>query len=213
MAANVHCVSHTVNFFRYARAVAVSDRQTRARLSRQESRDQIVAAVDRLVRRRAYAELSVEEVMAEAGLGRTIFYRHFDDLGDLLGRTCREAIEELYDAQRGLGELGPGAVRDALRNAVEVYARHGPLLRAVSEAAAADPMVAANYAAMQRRFDELVEQALRGMVETADLTETARALGLLNVSYLLDAFGRDPRVSVDTAVQTLTEIWEAVIGR
>ena len=39
----------------------------------------------------------------------------------------------------------------------------------------------------------------------------ARALNLLNESYLLDAFGREPRVSTDTAVQTLTEIWLGVI--
>ena len=47
----------------------------------------------------------------------------------------------------------------------------------------------------------------------ADLAETARALNLLNTSYLLDAFGREPRVSAETAVQTLTEIWVAVIHR
>ena len=40
--------------------------------------------------------------MREAGLGRTIFYRHFDDLGDLLVRASREAIEELYEAQSKL---------------------------------------------------------------------------------------------------------------
>ena len=43
--------------------------------------------------------------------------------------------------------------------------------------------------------------------------ETARALNLLNETYLLDAFGREPRVSPETAVQTLTEIWVAVIRR
>ncbi len=32
-------------------------------------------------------------------------------------------------------------------------------------------------------------------------------------NYLLDVFGREPRVSPETALQTLTEIWEAVIRR
>ena len=35
----------------------------------------------------------------------------------------------------------------------------------------------------------------------------------MNETYLLDAFGREPRVSAETAVQTLTEIWDAVIHR
>ena len=71
---------------------------------------------------------------------------------------------------------------------------------------------------MRRRFDDLVEEALRAMANLAahppaDLAETARALNLLNTSYLLDAFGREPRVSPETAVQTLTEVWYAVIQR
>jgi hypothetical protein len=71
---------------------------------------------------------------------------------------------------------------------------------------------------MRERFDELLEATLREMPHVADnppadLAETARALNLLNTSYLLDAFGREPRVSAETAVQTLTEIWVAVIHR
>ena len=42
--------------------------------------------------------------------------------------------------------------------------------------------------------------------------ETARALNLMNESYLRDAFGREPRVSAETALATLTDIWMAVIG-
>jgi AcrR family transcriptional regulator len=200
--------------------MAVADRQTRARLSRQESRAQIVAAAERLVRERSYGELSVEEVMAEAGIGRPIFYRHFDDLGDLLTRACREAIDELYEAQRALGsaraDTDPEAVRGAMRAAVAVYARHGPLLRAVSEAAAGDPQIAVAREAMRARFYDFTEQSVRDVAAAssrppADLAQTARALNLLNEHYLLDAFGREPRVSVETAVQTLTEIWEAVV--
>jgi hypothetical protein len=52
-----------------------------------------------------------------------------------------------------------------------------------------------------------------GRTPPADLSETARALNLMGVSYLLDALGREPRVPPQTAVQTLTEIWEAVIRR
>ncbi len=201
-------------------AVAATDHRVRVRQTRQESRAQIVAATERLVRRQSYAELSVEQVMAEAGFGRTIFYRHFDDLADLLVRACREAINELYEAQRALGQVRPDedadAVRRALRSAVDVYAQHGPLLRAVAEAAAGDPQIAENYEAMRARFDDFLEQSLRGVADLssrphADVAQTARALNLMNEHYLLDAFGHDPRVSPETAVQTLTEIWESVI--
>jgi hypothetical protein len=47
----------------------------------------------------------------------------------------------------------------------------------------------------------------------ADVAESARALNLLNEAYLRDAFGREPRVSPEAAVQTLTEIWAAFLDR
>jgi AcrR family transcriptional regulator len=207
---------------RMAPASTPTPARLRARQSRQQSRERIVAAATELVRRRSYPELSVDEVMREAGIGRTLFYRHFDDLGDLLLRASREAIEELYEAQRSLAraraDLDPEAVRRAVQAAVDVYQRHGPLIRCVTEAAAADEQIARDYEVLRRRFDDFAEHSLRevaGLGETApaNVAETARALNLMNVSYLLDAFGREPRVSPETAAQTLTEIWDAVIRR
>lgn len=195
--------------------------RARARLSRRESRQRIVDAAADLVRERSYAELSVDAVMREAGLGRTIFYRHFDDLADLLMGTSGEAIEGLFQAQLGLvrshTDNPAGAVRQAFEAAVAVYECHGPLLRCLQEAAAGDEQIAAGYMEMRRRFDELAEQALRelshGGAPPANVGETARALNLMNELYLTDTFGRAPRVTPEVAVQTLTEIWDAVTGR
>jgi AcrR family transcriptional regulator len=205
-----------------ASTAAPPARRMRARQSRRESRESIVRAATELVRRRSYAELSVDEVMREAGLGRTIFYRHFDDLADLIVRASREAVEELLSAQKALGQArpdeDPDAVRRAFAEAVAVFERHGPLLRAVAEAAAGDEQLARGYRAMLRRFDDFAAQSLRGVADLgqtplADVNETARALNLMGERYLLDAFGREPRVPPETALQTLTEIWEAVIRR
>ena len=205
-----------------AQAITPTPARLRARQSRKQSRERIVAAATELVRKRAYSELSVDEVMRDAGIGRTIFYRHFDDLADLLLRASREAIEELYEAERSLAQaradVNPDAVRRAVQAAVDVYQRHGPLIRCVTEAAAGDEQIAKDYAALRQRFDDFAEQSLReaadlGKTPPADLAETARALNLMNVSYLLDAYGREPRVSPEVAAQTLSEIWDAVIRR
>ena len=200
---------------------APASSKTRTRQTRERSRRRIVEATTELVRERSYAELNVGEIMARAGIGRTIFYRHFDDLGDLLLRAAREAIDELYEAQLKLASTrvdhGPEAIRAAIELPVEVYRRHGPLLRAVSEAGAADELVARGHGAILRRFDDLVATALRNAEEEtgrrfADVNEAARALNLLNESYLLDVFGREPRVSAETAVDTLTDIWVGALG-
>jgi len=196
-------------------------RNSRARHSREESRDRIVAAAMELVRERSYQELSVGEIMERAGFERTIFYRHFDDLGDLLLRAGREATEGLYEAELDLSGAREGSVPEAVRNAMEpavmAYHRHGPLLRALAEAAAAgDERIASGQESMHRRFDELAAASLQEFprfdgTSAADLRETSRALNVMNVAYLLDAFGHEPRISTETALRTVTEIWTAVI--
>jgi AcrR family transcriptional regulator len=201
----------------------MAPRRAEIRQSRQQSRERIVAAATELIRRTSYGALTVDDVMREAGAGRTIFYRHFDDLADLLMRAGREAFEGLLEAERAFREVrvgdDPDVVRTALEPAVAVYRRHGPLLRAIAEAAAGgDEQIAAGRQAMRERFNELVEEVLRtspafAARSAADIAETARALNSLNENYLLDAFGREPRVSTETAVRTLSEIWVAVIDR
>jgi AcrR family transcriptional regulator len=197
-------------------------RRDQIRKSREEIRDGMIAATRELLRTRSFSELTVDDVMRPTGQGRTVFYRHFDDLGDLLARAAGEAIERLYDAQSELAQpraADPAdAVRQALAQAVAVFREHGPLLRALVEASAADGRLAAAVETLRRRFDDLTAQALRDMAAPADpnlsdVAEIARALTLMNEGYLLDAFGREPRMSADAAVATLGDVWAAVVDR
>jgi TetR/AcrR family transcriptional regulator, ethionamide resistance regulator len=192
------------------------------RLGREEVRARLIDAATELVRDRSFYKLSVAEVTERAGIERTIFYRHFDDLADLLLRAATEAIESLYEAQvefdAGRVEGDLEAVREAIGPAVRVYRRHGPVLRAVTEAGASNPQVAARGAELRRRFNDLAAGTFRSLPRLlhnppADVAESARALNLLNEAYLLDAFGREPRIPAEVATQTLTEIWAAFIDR
>ena len=129
-----------------------------------------------------------------------------DELYEPSGSSARRASGEAAEVWRAIGQ------------AVAVYERHGPLLRAIVEAAAIDEQVARTTGALRERFDALVEQALARVwpsttAPPADLAETARALNHMNESYLTEAYGREPRVPPEVAVQTLTEIWDAVIHR
>lgn len=191
---------------------------SRPRVERAAARDRIVGAAIELVRERSFAELTVGAIMERAGLERTVFYRHFENVGQLLLGAGREAIDQLYEAQVRLAEaradLGRDAVREAISIPVEIYGEHGPLLRAVSEAVAANQLEAVDQEMLRRRFDDLVAEAIRSTgVDTgeAKVDEIARALNLLNENYLMDAFGREPRVSAEEATETLTSIWAAVL--
>ena len=183
----------------------------------------IVDAAAELVRERSFATLTVDELMAAAGIGRTLFYRHFDDLGDLLLRAGQRGDRR---ALRRAGGRSPAVATasarttsaEAIEAAVGVYRRHGPVLRAVAEAAADDERVAAGpgraFAGASTSSSPLAlrDAAADREPPLADFDETARALNLMNENYLLDAFGREPRVSEETALRTLTEIWVAVIS-
>jgi TetR/AcrR family transcriptional regulator, ethionamide resistance regulator len=200
--------------------MAIATRREQARRSRHETRERIVAAATELIRERPYAELNVDEVMRAAGLGRTIFYRHFDDLGDLMLRVNRPALAELFEAQPRVEDIDPGdeevVIRRGLEPAVAVYTRYGPLLRAMAEAAASDRELAGDQAEIRARFSDQAERYLRlaqarGAASLADVAETAHALRVMTEAYLLDAFGRGPRVSPEVALQTLSEIWLAMV--
>ena len=201
--------------------MAARDQTERGRLGRVESRTRIIAAATDLIRERGFAQLSVGEVMERAGIGRTLFYRHFEDLGDLLLKSSREAMEALYANELEIGAAverpAPELVTSAIAPAVAVYRRHGPLLRALAEAAPADERIAAAQEQVRARFDALVAEVIARLPHFADrdagdVAETARALNLLNTAYLQDAFGREPRVDEGTAIQTLSGIWMAVIA-
>jgi AcrR family transcriptional regulator len=80
--------------------------------------------------------------MAEAGLSRTIFYRHFDSLAAVVGALLADLEAELFPI------LETESMEDVLRAAVDVYVRHGPFLHAVQAAASHDPSIEQAYGAL-----------------------------------------------------------------
>ena len=203
--------------------VTTATRRSDLRRRRGEVRELILAAAARSLRERPFRELSVEDLMRSAELTRTLFYRHFDDLADLVVRLLDDASSELFEYERQLAEAamaGEVSIEAALEPAVRTLAREGPLLRAVAEAASTDERIERGYRSLVDRFAGLIEGYLRlltaqGRVQVADPAETARALNLMNLAYLLDSFGSfgssEPRVTPEVALRTLSEIWAGTI--
>src|SRR5437588_1893154 len=119
--------------------------RARRREQREQTRREILAAADRLLRERPYRELSVDLVMAQTGLTRTAFYRHFDDVPGLVLRLLEDVGRELFAlAERwreGALQDATGAAHEALAGIVDFFVRHGPLVRAVADAAATDEQI------------------------------------------------------------------------
>jgi AcrR family transcriptional regulator len=206
----------------YHPRVSSAERRAADREERESTRREIMTATDRFLRERPYRELSVEALMTQAGLTREAFYAHFDDVTDLILSLLTEVGAELYAvAERWLvdaqvtqtGAVGSGLPAHVwLRAIVEFFARNGPLVGAISEAATTDERIERAYNGFLDRYTELTAIGLeymirQGLIEPLDPWPVARALNLMNERYLLSEFGRGSDGDPELALTTLETIW------
>jgi AcrR family transcriptional regulator len=99
-------------------------RQTRARMSATERREQLLDVTKTLVGEQGFHNLSIEAIAKRAGITRPVIYAHFEDLDALLEAMLeREALRALTQ----LGAIMPtelpagGARKEALLAALRGY--------------------------------------------------------------------------------------------
>src|SRR5919198_5230933 len=99
---------------------------------------EIIAAAEALLRERPFRELTVDEVMRRTDLSRPSFYVYFRDRHHLVLRVVEHLGTELFTMSerwyRGEGD-GRALARDAVEGIVAVFAEHGPVMRALADAA------------------------------------------------------------------------------
>ncbi|MEV6352832.1 TetR/AcrR family transcriptional regulator [Streptomyces hydrogenans] len=184
-----------------------------------ESEREILDAAEQLLRERPFREMSVDAVMSRTGLKRPAFYVHFRDRHDLALRVVENTGRTLFEmTDRWLRGEDPAAdARRAFEGLVEVYVEHGPVLRALSEAAGSDEKVERAYKALVRRFVEATvrhirEEQDRGRIGALpDVEQTAAALIWMDERYLSEAFGREPHADPRVVVDVLHTIWMATL--
>jgi TetR/AcrR family transcriptional regulator, ethionamide resistance regulator len=180
---------------------------------------EIIAAAEALLRERPFRELTVDEVMRRTDLSRPSFYVYFRDRHHLVLRVVEHLGAELFAMSdrwlRGTGE-GPQLAREALQGVVEVYAGHGPVMRALADAAADDPGVEEAYTAIVQSFVDatarhIEEEIAAGRILPLDPSETARALVWMMERYLNLSFGTEPATPPQAVADTLVTIWTRVL--
>ncbi|WP_067824653.1 TetR/AcrR family transcriptional regulator [Nocardia inohanensis] len=184
-----------------------------------ESEREILDAAEQLLRERPFREISVDAVMSRTGLKRPAFYVHFRDRHDLVLRVVENLGREVFEmTERWLQGDDPATdARQALEGLVDVYAAHGPVFRAVSDAATTDEKVEDAYRTLMQRFIDATtahirEEQARGRIgELADVEETARALIWMDERYLSEALGREPAADPQVVVGVLYSIWMSAL--
>jgi TetR/AcrR family transcriptional regulator, ethionamide resistance regulator len=186
------------------------------RVSSADARARILAAARRLLLERPFAELTVEQVMAEADLARTVFYRHYADLPQLAPELLPDADDPLIGQIERVERERPEAVVEAMVAAlVDVYAKHGPLLRAIDDAARQDRDVAEQLEAALVGPRRLIARLLKGAPHPPpNVQEATRVLMATHRAYLLDTFGdgRASRRAKPAARAALAAIWARLLS-
>ena len=187
----------------------------RRRRSPEEASAEIIAAAEALLRERPFREMTVDEVMRRTELSRPSFYVYFQDRHHLVLRVVEHITAEFFTPSERwftASENGMAMAREALEGVVEMYDLHGPVLRALADAATDDPDVERAYNNLIQTFVDatakhIAEEIEAGWIPPLDPHETARALTLMNERYLSDSLGREPRTPRATVIETLVAIW------
>ena len=130
-----------------------TETERRRRRTPEEAAQEILDAAEAFLRERPFRDLTIDEVMDGTGLSRPSFYVYFRDRHHLALKLIEELGSEMFAAAgpwlEGEGD-DPEELRGALRGTAGVFEAHGPVLRAIADAATEDAEV---------------EQAYRGIVE------------------------------------------------
>lgn len=198
----------------------VSPRSKRIRRTRGVAEAEILDAASALLAEREFRDLTVSAVMERTGMKRAAFYNYFDDRSDLvvglLGRIEHEmmAASSLWLEDWG---GGPTRLREALADAIAVFARHGHVLRAAHSAWYHDETAERHYRhGFVQDFIDAVATRIRaekraGRAAVPDPDAVAEALVLMNSTVLSEKFGRPGNGRSEPVSETIVLIWERAI--
>jgi AcrR family transcriptional regulator len=180
----------------------------------------IRAAAVEFLQVRPFREMTVAEVMAPTGLGRSAFYQYFADLHELIESLLNEVETNMHQTANPWlsGEGEPiAALRDSLRAIVKAGVEHGPIFRAIKDAAPQDNRLEQAWAAFMGRWDDAVEDRIKAQQHSGLVSKSlharriANALNTLDEAVVIAEFGRRPKGNPKKVLDTLHHIWVATL--
>jgi len=157
-------------------------------MASESRREEILAAMIRVVGRKGYRETSVADVIAETPTSRTTFYKHFEDKHDCFLIAYDMLVERVFAEVVGRcdGELTwLDRVQKGLEAIVEMFALDPELARtAVVEVAAAGAEARQRHWDAVARFTEYLEEG-RQLSDDRELPENISLMSAGAVSGLI----------------------------
>jgi AcrR family transcriptional regulator len=183
-------------------------------------REAILHATRRLLERKRYDELTVADILAEAGVARGSFYFYFEGKADVLADLVRRAIgqgHEVAETWHGHGSAPvsiEAATRQSIADGARVWRAEAPVLRAIVQNWQSSPRLYEIWRSMMDSFTTATEARIVADRESGaspggpDPGDLAAALTWLGERlYYLAATGIEPFDEEDRLVDVLTHIW------
>lgn len=157
--------------------------------------------------------------MAGTTLSRPAFYQYFADVHDLIISLLHDIEAVMYQTACPWisGEGEPiAALRESNWGIVKTCVEHGPIIRAIVEAAPLDERLEQAWILFMERWDDAVEaqilaQQQEGLIPPLDARRIANALNSLDVNLVVGAFGRHPQSNPQEVLETMHRVWSSTL--
>lgn len=134
---------------------------------KQATRERIVDCARQLFNRKGFNEVSIDEIMADAGLTRGGFYNHFKAKEDLFVEAVKaytkcNPADRWEDVELDFSKTGAELARQVInaylsRRHLEDVGGHCPMIALPSDVARASPKVKAAYASLIEAMAQIFE--------------------------------------------------------
>ena len=183
-----------------------------------------MAATERLLEKVPVHQLSVEQILKEAGVSRRTFYVYFGSKFAVITRLANRVMGEIFDVIQPFLITAEGdSRREALRRSLEagwdVWIEHRLVLRAVNEHWHEVPELREAWLGVFERFSEAMGAEIEREREAGlalpgpDARQLAAALLWSTAqSTYIAGLGVDPALTDERAIfETIASIWERAI--
>ena len=190
------------------------------RHSPDDARREITDSAVRFLWEHNFRELTIGKLMGDTPLSRPAFYQYFDDLHELIESLLSEVGTIMHQTAHPWisGEGEPiAALWESQKGVVQTCVDHGPIFRAVAEAAPLDERLERTWSAFTGTWDDLVEARIKaqqrdGLIsKSLHARQIAKALNSLDTALLIAEFGRRPQGDPGAVLRTLHHIWRSTL--
>jgi AcrR family transcriptional regulator len=186
-------------------------------------REAILDATEHLLTQQRFDELSVADILSSAQVSRASFYFYFESKYAVLGELVRRAVNEARTVAQPWVEEDIESPEHTLRRGtaqgLQLWLKHGPVLRAIVENWRSDERLAALWMEMMDGFttvatqrierDRATGRAPRTSVDSSTLASTLTWMS--ERIYYLAAIGHPAFADEQQVIDVLTDVWLSVI--